>query len=770
MPTPREPRRVRLSIEHLEDRAIPSASLVEWSSPFSPDRVLITMNVPESRESWFVEAFERSSLSRQVTKLGFGVYSVELSSGTSLTSAIGRFSRIPGVAAVQPDYQLPTAAIPNDPLFSRQWNLQNSGQTAGRSDADLDAPEGWQIARGTGQTIVAVIDSGIDSTHPDLAANLWRNPREIPGNGVDDDGNGFVDDIVGANFVNNTGDPLDRLGHGTHVAGIIGAVGNNGVGISGVAWNTRIMALKFIDDNGIGYTSNAIRAIDYAIQNGARIINASWGGGAANAALEAALARARTAGVIVVMSAGNGAANTDTTPFYPAGYIRQFDNIVTVAATNAFDALTTFSNYGSATVTLAAPGERILSTEPGGRYAERSGTSMAVPHVVGSLAVLWDANPSWSYQQVIARLKATVDPLDTLRGKTQTGGRLNLANLLGVPPPVVSPPPSSGMPAAGPRIIAAKYDGPSGTVFDRVRITFSEPIDSASFTRDDILSSIGPGGAVRISSILPVAGSNSTQFQLMFSTRQSAEGSYQLVLSSEIRNPAGQWLDQNQNGIGGEVADRFVVTGVLGAATSPPPTAAPPGASPPTSPPLPSPPAEERITFSAGGAAIADRATTRIRIPVAGTFRIADLDVHIDLQHGRTSDLSIRLIAPTGEMITLFNRRSGADLRGTIFDDQAMTSLRDAAAPFTGRFRPEQALSQLEGKSAAGIWLLDIFDVATGVTGQVNGVTLSFRAQNGQTPANILEPLSKHELEAAPDSLRDAMTCGRSDQIIHSTG
>jgi subtilisin family serine protease len=222
-----------------------------------------------------------------------------------------------------------------------------------------------------------VIDSGVDFTHPDLLPNLWRNPGEVPGNGRDDDGNGFVDDLYGADFVNNDGTPEDDLGHGTHVAGIIGAAGNNGQGVTGVAWTTRVMALKFMGGAAGGFTSDAVRALDYAVANGARVVNASWGGPQAGAdpTLSAAVGRARAAGVVIVAAAGNNAANTDAALFYPAGYTVQFDNVVSVAATDGADNLAAFSNYGPRSVTIAAPGLDVNSTLPaagtGSRAARR---------------------------------------------------------------------------------------------------------------------------------------------------------------------------------------------------------------------------------------------------------------------------------------------------------------------------------------------------------------------------------------------------------------
>ncbi len=337
-----------------------------------------------------------------------------LNQGVTVGQAITVFSGASGVRFAEPDFVLRPEQLPNDPSFGNQWSLNNTGQSGGTPQADIRAVPAWDTAKGTGATLVAVIDTGIEYTHPDLAANIWN---QAGGTGVH-----------GYNFVNNTSDPLDDNGHGTHVAGIIGAVGNNGIGVSGVAWTTRMMAVKFLDSTGSGTTSGAVSAINYAVANGAKILNNSWGGDGYSQSLYDAIANARANGVIFVAAAGNLAGNNDSTAFYPASYA--LDNVVSVAATTRTDGLASFSNYGSSTVTLGAPGTEIYSTYLHGGYATLSGTSMAAPQVTGALAVYWDAHPNATYSQVIQRLKDTVDPIAALNGKTVTGGRLNLNKLL----------------------------------------------------------------------------------------------------------------------------------------------------------------------------------------------------------------------------------------------------------------------------------------------------------------------------------------------------
>ena len=288
------------------------------------------------------------------------------------------------------------AAVPNDTQFSQQWALDNTGQNGGTAGDDIDATQAWNITTGSRNVVVAVIDSGVDYTDPDLAANIWTNPNA----GQD----GFSGDLHGYNFVDNNGDPMDDNGHGTFVAGEIGAVGNNGVGVTGVNWNVTIMPLKFLDANGDGYTSDAIRAINYAMMErteygvNVRVINASWSSSQSDPGLNAAIQAAGNAGILFVAAAGNSASNNDVTPQYPAN--SGLANVVSVAASDSNDQLAAFSNYGANTVNLAAPGVDIYGTLPGGKYGYLSGTSMAAPEVAGVAALAWAADPNATVAQV----------------------------------------------------------------------------------------------------------------------------------------------------------------------------------------------------------------------------------------------------------------------------------------------------------------------------------------------------------------------------------
>jgi hypothetical protein len=311
--------------------------------------------------------------------------------------------------------------------------MRNTGQNGGTAGADTRAVAGWDIGRGTGATIVAVIDDGIDHTHPDLAANMWTNPGEIAGNNIDDDGNGFIDDIHGYDFTRDTGDILGGLDgdHGTHVAGSVGAVGNNGIGVTGMTWRTRLMTLPlFSNGANSGQTSVAIQALNYAVQMGSRLSNNSWGSYGFSQSLLQAIQAAGNAGHVFVAGAGNDTKNNDATPFFPSSYFTSANNVVSVGAVDRNDNMAGFSNYGERTVMLTAPGVEILSTSRNGGYMFMQGTSMATPHVTGALAAFMDASPGRSPQEIIAALGQSVRPLAAADRKTSTGGTLDLEALM----------------------------------------------------------------------------------------------------------------------------------------------------------------------------------------------------------------------------------------------------------------------------------------------------------------------------------------------------
>ena len=324
------------------------------------------------------------------------------------------------------------AGLPNDPQFPEQWALHNQGQNGGKAHADIDAVKAWAKTRGSADVVVAVLDSGVDYNHVDLVGNMWMRPENLPQ--YFDDELGSFNDERGFSVDPESKDPMDDNGHGTHVAGIIGAEGDNGVGIAGVNWNVQIMPLKFLGRGGFGTTKDAIEAINYAIdrkQHGVnlRIINASWGSTSKSKALEDAIRAAGDAGILFIAAAGNNGTDNDKRPHYPSNY--DLPNVISVASLDNNDQLSSFSNFGVKTVHVAAPGREILSTWLGDQFREASGTSMATPQVSGVAALIVANEPNISVAKLRERILNSVDKIDSLNGKVASGGRINAAKALG---------------------------------------------------------------------------------------------------------------------------------------------------------------------------------------------------------------------------------------------------------------------------------------------------------------------------------------------------
>ena len=359
----------------------------------------------------------QGKVSRTFAGIGY-LQVVRVPPDESVESLISQYKASGLVAFAEPDFfvQLATTSVPNDPKFldGSQWGLNNYGQL-GSPDADIDAPEGWGILSSASNIVVAVIDTGVRYTHEDLAANMWVNPL--------DGGHGF-------NALTGSNDPRDDHGHGTLISGVIGAVGNNGLGVAGVAWRVQLMACKCVNAAGGMTYSDLIAGVDYARTHGARIANISLGGYYYSQGFYDALASLRDAGIICVAACGNDSNNNDLNPFYPASY--SLDNLVSVASANYNDSLSYYSNFGATSVDLAAPGDLIWSTsvESDSAYANGTGTSIASPCVAGALALMLANFPAENYHQIIARLLNATDPLPTLAGKCVTGGRLNLLKAL----------------------------------------------------------------------------------------------------------------------------------------------------------------------------------------------------------------------------------------------------------------------------------------------------------------------------------------------------
>jgi subtilisin family serine protease len=353
---------------------------------------------------------------------------------------VAQYSRLPEVEYIEPNYEISLEEeadgplmpiLPHDPQFGDQWALANSGQRGGKQGADISATLAWAITTGSDEVVVAVLDSGVDYTHEDLITNMWMRPADI--GPYQDSELGTVDDTHGFNAVDNASDPMDDNGHGTHCAGIIGAEGENNLGIAGVNWKVRIMPLKFMNAGGFGSTKDAIEAINYVIDRkkagvNVRIISASWGSTQKSRALETAIRKAGENGILFIAAAGNASTDNDRRPHYPSSY--DLPSVISVAALDRNDRLATFSNFGAKSVAVAAPGVDILSTWLNDQYEEKSGTSMATPVVSGVAALIVAQNPRITVAELRKRVLAASDPIVALKGKTVTGGRINAAKAL----------------------------------------------------------------------------------------------------------------------------------------------------------------------------------------------------------------------------------------------------------------------------------------------------------------------------------------------------
>jgi len=407
-----------------------------------------------------IEAIQTAAMRSQ----GLGsLERVSLGRGVTLDRAIAALSNRPGVVFAEPNWKLSTTAASDDSYYttsSRLWGMYGddqptpTGPSGTTNQFGSQAEKAWAAElTGSRDVYVGIVDEGVDFNHPDVAANMWVNPFDLPGDGLDNDGNGYADDVRGWDFYSNDASVFDGTGddHGTHVAGTIGGVGGNGAGVAGVSWNVTMIPTKFLGTDG-GTTTAAIKALDYLTdlktRHGLNIVasNNSWGGGGYSSALHSAIIRGANAGILFVAAAGNSAVDTDVTANYPSNYstlvgtsttrAAAYEAVISVAALTSTGGLASFSNYGATTVDIAAPGASINSTLPGGGYGAYSGTSMASPHVAGTVALLAAARPDATAADIRGAILATARATSSLAGRTVTGGRLDVAAAANVAPPV----------------------------------------------------------------------------------------------------------------------------------------------------------------------------------------------------------------------------------------------------------------------------------------------------------------------------------------------
>ena len=452
-----------------------SISFRQASKPdFVPGEVLVKFRTGYT-EATATSVLSQVGAKRVQTFPRINVWQLKLNVDLDVAEAVNKLNALSSVEYAEPNYIYHTCAVPNDQYLPLQWGIHNTGQTDGVADADIDAPEAWDVQTGNISVLIGIIDTGVNYKHEDLQNNIWINPGEDAwtnpdnpqtGNGVDDDGNGKVDDWKGWNFITNTNEPMDDAGHGTHCAGIIGAEGNNNIGIAGVNWQTQIVPLKFLNADGEGNSANAVEAIFYAIDMGVDILSNSWGSYEESLTLRDAIAAADNAGILFVAAAGNDGINTDEYPNYPSCH--DVPNVVSVAASDDEDKrsiwgsgggggggsdcgscgfimyrkpmplvwekdprtyATAGSNYGAISVDLAAPGTEIYSTYLTS-YRSLSGTSMATPYVAGVAGLLKAQNPSLTHLEIKQMLLENTNFLADFDGRSVSEGRVNAFSAL----------------------------------------------------------------------------------------------------------------------------------------------------------------------------------------------------------------------------------------------------------------------------------------------------------------------------------------------------
>ncbi len=533
--------------------------------------------------------------------------------GISVKNALEKLRKNPAILYAEPDYIVSKAGVPNDARFDELWGMHNTGQTGGVDDADIDAPEAWDISKGSRDVVVGVIDTGVDYNHPDLTANMWVNPGEIAGDGIDNDNNGFIDDVHGINAITNSGDPMDDNGHGTHVSGTIGATGNDGVGVAGVNHNVSIIGCKFLDGNGDGSTSDALTCIDYFVdlKNNHNVdvstLNNSWGGGGFSQALYDSITATSDANILFVAAAGNGGYDNDASPSYPSSY--DHDSVLAVAGTNHTDAMYTSSQYGLTSVDIAAPARNVLSTVPGGGYSSFTGTSMATPHVAGAAALVLSVNPELSAVELKELLMNSGDANPATEGKTVSGKRLNIHNAL------LDADPSPGF--------TLKVTPNSNTIEVGETATYSFDVGSiADWDGEVSLTLVSPLAGATLSTDTATPG---TSFELTVPTTSETQwGEYNFTVtatSGELVKTASVSLMVNPEGL-----NEFTYTN------------------------------DEVISIPDNNA----EGITSV-INVADDLTVFASDIYVNITHSWIGDLIVTLTSPTGTSAVLHNASGGSE-------------------------------------------------------------------------------------------------------------